>query len=144
MSPQQLSSLSAADAPDHFVLSAPLIVVALQQNGHPREASALLSAAESEAKDQLKDGTPASSVSLARVYAVQGRKDEAVSLLASAIERRWLPEPPVLQVDLNNDPALAGLKADPRFQRLRQQILGTVARERAKLDRRLLARLESR
>jgi adenylate cyclase len=144
MSPQQLSSLSAADAPDHFVLSAPLIVVALQQNGHPREASALLSAAESEAKDQLKDGTPASSVNLARVYAVQGRKDEAVSLLASAIERRWLPEPPVLQVDLNNDPALAGLKADPRFQRLRQQILGTVARERAKLDRRLLARLESR
>jgi adenylate cyclase len=144
MSPPQLSNLSAADAPDHFVLSAPLIVVALQQNGHPREASALLSAAEFEAKDQLKGGTPASSVNLARIFAVQGRKDEAISLLASAINRRWLPEPPVLQVDLNNDPALSGLKADPRFQQLRGQILGTVARERAKLDQRLLARLQSR
>jgi len=144
MSPQEVSALSAEDAPDHFVLSAPLIAVALQQNGHPQQASALLSAAESEAKDQLKGGAPASSVNLARVFAIQGRKDEAISLLASAINRRWLPQPPVLQVDLNNDPALRGLNADPRFQQLRRQILGTVARERAKLDQRLLARLESR
>lgn len=143
MSPQEVSDLSSEDAPDHFVLSAPLVAVALEQNGHRREAVALLSAAESEAKDQLKGGTPESSVNLARIYAVQGRKDDALSLIASAINRRWLPLPPVMQVNLDNDPALANLKGDPRFQRIQEQILAIIARERAKIDRRLLAQLAS-
>jgi hypothetical protein len=40
-----------------------------------------------------------------------------------------------------SDPALAGLRGDARFERLRQQVLGTIARERAQVSQRLLNQL---
>jgi adenylate cyclase len=143
MAPQQFAALASAERPEHFVLSAPLIAVALKENGRGKDAAALLSVAEASAKELVRTGTPLSSALLGRVYAVQGREADALSLLASAVSRRWLPEPPELQVDLNADPALGSLKGDPRFERLRQQILGTIARERAQVNQRLLAQLKS-
>jgi TolB-like protein len=138
LSPEGYFELAGTDGPDHFLLSAPLVAVALKQNGHAPEAAALLSFAADKAKGGLKAGTPASSVLLARVYAVQGRKDEALSLLASAVSRGWLPEPPALQVDLHFDPALASLQGNARFEALRNRIIATIARERARVDPGLL------
>jgi TolB-like protein/tetratricopeptide (TPR) repeat protein len=143
MTPQQFAGLSSAERPQHFVQSAPLIAVALQENGRASDAAVLLSLAETSAKAMLKDRTPLSTALLARIYAVQGRKAEALASLASAVNRRWLPEPPSIQVDLHDDPALARLKGDPRFERLREQILGTIARERMQVNQRLLAQLKT-
>lgn len=116
---------------DAFLVSAPLVAIALRGNGHADEADRLLEVAETRGKAALADGDPANSARLARIYAAQGRKPEALAQLTSAVSRGWLPAPPVLLTDLNSDPALQGLKSDPRFEMLRQRILGTIKRERA-------------
>ena len=128
------------DDPTHFLYSAPIIAVALQKSGHAREAADLLAYAEQQAKEGLKAGTPESSILLARVYAAQGRKEEALPLLTSAVNRGWTPDPPVLQTDFYNDPPLAILKGDPQFERLRQQVLRTMARAHAQVNADLLRR----
>ncbi len=119
--------------PDHFLYVAPLVAIALKQNGDNGEATELLSLAEAAGKKAQKAGEPAASARLSRVYAVQGKKDEAISLLASAVAREWLPQPPLLLVDLALDPAFAPLTSDPRFERVRQRVLRTLERERAKV-----------
>jgi hypothetical protein len=126
--------------PTHFLYSAPIIAVALQKSGHAKEASDLLAYAEQQAKEGLKAGTPESSILLARVYAAQGRKAEALPLLTSAVNRGWTPDPPVLQTDFYNDPPLAILKGDSQFERLRQMVLGTIARAHAQVNADLLRR----
>jgi TolB-like protein/Tfp pilus assembly protein PilF len=137
LAPAEYAKLGDAE---HFLDSAPIVAIALQRTGHADKAADLLAHAEGEAKRAAMDGTPAGSVRLARVYAAQGRNDEAMPLLAGAIARGWLPQPPVLQVDLANDPALAALNGDARFEKLRAQVLGTIARQRALVDLDLLRR----
>jgi hypothetical protein len=135
-----VAEFSKLGDPVHFLYSAPIIATALRKSGHPREAIALLAFAEEQAKLKAVDGTPLSSILLARVYAAQGKKDEALPLLNSAVNRGWLPQPPLLPVDLHNDPALERLKGDARFEKARTQILGTLARERAQVNLDLLRR----
>jgi len=144
MSPDAYADLAQADAPDdpHFLYCAPLIALALKQNGHADKAAALLSLAEMKAK--TRGGTdPQNAVLLARVYAVQGRRDDALGLLTGAIARGFIPQAPELLPDLNSDPALANLKGDARYERVRQQLLGTIARERAQVNQRLLDQLRT-
>lgn len=127
----------------HFILSAPLIALALKENRRPADATALLLLAEQRAKTRAVDGKPEDSVLLARIYAAEGRNKEAIPLVVGAINRGWLPQPPELLPDLQSDPALASLKGDPRFERSRQQLLGTIARERAQVNLQLLAQLKT-
>jgi hypothetical protein len=131
MSPDQFAKLTGG--PQNFLYVAPLVIIALNQNGDRQEGAELTAAAEATAKSLLRNGKPESSALLARVYAVEGRKEEALALLSAAVSRKWLPQPPLLLTDLAVDPAFASLKADPRFERLRQQILGTIARYRAQV-----------
>ena len=72
-------------------------------------------------------------VEVARIYAVQGRTDEAIDLLSTAIRAGWLPPFLPIHTDIALDPPLNELRKDPRFERLRQQILGHLAKERAEL-----------
>jgi tetratricopeptide (TPR) repeat protein len=142
MTPDASFRLMHGDVPDvaHFLYSAPLIALALKQNGHAEKAQALLSLAESSAKQQGGQ-LPDDAVLLARVYAVQGRKEEALPLLSTAVMRGWIPEAPEILPDLYNDPALGGLKGDPRFHKLRDQLVGRMARERAQVNVALLLQL---
>jgi adenylate cyclase len=144
MTPQAFFVLAHGDAPgdDHFLYIAPLIAEALKQNRHADKAKALLSLAESTARNQT-GSDPLKSVLLARIYAVQGRRADAIPLLAGAVARGFLPEAPELMSDLASDPALASLKGDPQFERARQQLLGTIARERAQVNQRLLDQLRT-
>jgi TolB-like protein len=133
VSAEDFASLAEGDGPEHFLYMAPLLATALRQNGHAQDANALLSLAESKAKEH-DSPTPLQAVLLARIYAADDRREDAIPLLGGAIRRGWLPALPELQVDLHADPALAGLKGDPRFEKLRDQILGTIARERAQVN----------
>jgi tetratricopeptide (TPR) repeat protein len=141
VSPDQFADLY--NDKEDFLSAAPLLAVALKRSGHAADADALLSVAETRGKDFLKTGKPQAAAWLARIYAVQGRKEEALQLLATAISRNWLPPPPIVMMDLAIDPALSSLKGDLRFERLRQTILGTVKRERAQVNPRLLAQLKT-
>jgi TolB-like protein len=143
LTPQGYSDLAVGDGPEHFLNTAPLIALALRQNGHSTEASALLKLAETRAIQAAQDNTPESSIRLAAIYATEDRKEDALPLLTSAISRGWLPVPPELTVDLADNPAFANLKGDPPFEALRQRILGTIARERAQVNMALIRRLDS-
>jgi len=140
-SPEEFEKI--ADDPENFLTTAPMIAIALKQSGHGEDAGKLLSFAETEAKNALKDDESLKSVLLARIYVVQGRNDEALALLTSAVNRGWLPQPPMLQMDLATDPALSTLKGDPRFEAARQYILGTIARERAQVNLSLLRQFKT-
>jgi adenylate cyclase len=141
MTPEQYAA--KFDDPEDFLDVAPLIAISLQRAGNAPDARALLSVAERRGQDLLKNGKPDSSGWLARIYAVQGRKDEAILELTSAVNRGWLPRPPTLHNDIAADPAFGLLNGDPRFEPLRQRILATIARERARVDQRLLAQLKT-
>ena len=130
-SPAEFVKLSGGDEP--FLFTAPLVAVALRQTGHDEDAARLLAETERTAVLRAKNGSPMFTALLARVYAAQGQKDEALSNLASAVNRGWLPSLPELANDPADDPAFGSIKGDPRFERLRQQILGTIKRERAQV-----------
>jgi TolB-like protein len=108
----------------------PSLALALRASGRDEDAGALLQRAE-VAAGQLQGVTR--DVALARIRAAQGRKDEALALLVGAVSRGWIPPYLPIHTDIALDPPLAEMKDDPRFQRLRQQILAHVAKERAEL-----------
>ena len=132
VSPGEFANLSGGGS--SFLLTAPIVAVALRATGHREAAANLLLSAEGAAMRRMKDGEPVSQVLLARVYAAQNRKDEALPLLATAVNDKWMPMPPLVMPDIATDPAFASLKGDPRFERIRQQILGTIRRERAQVQ----------
>ncbi|GAA4713990.1 TIR domain-containing protein [Sphingomonas lutea] len=116
----------------HFLDVAPSLAIALQRSGDPAEAERLLDLALARATEQ-NGSTMAGKVQLARIHAARGNANEAVKLLGDAVRRNWLPELPMLPMDLAEDPALAELKSNPRFEAIRQQILGHIRKERAEL-----------
>lgn len=111
---------------------APNAALALRAAGDETQAQALLKLAEADAQSSGR-ASPEDDIRLARIYAVQGRADEALGLLSSAVRSGWLPPYLPLHTDLALDPPLNELRQDPRFERMRQQILGHLAKERAEL-----------
>jgi TolB-like protein/Flp pilus assembly protein TadD len=118
--------------PDRLGEFAAIIALALRSAGDEQQARAVLSAGE-----RIIEGRGESEVDdvalMARIYAVQGRKGEAMSLLAQAHRKGWLPNFFIVHTDIGLDPPLAELKSDPRFESLRRQILGHLAKERAEV-----------
>lgn len=111
---------------------APGVALALRSAGDEDQARALLQLAET-ISTETQTRSPDKQIQLARIYAVQGRTDEAIGKLSLAVRGGWLPPYLPIHTDIAFDPPLAELKKDPRFERLRQQILGHLAKERAEL-----------
>lgn len=111
---------------------APGVALALRSAGDEDEARALLQLAEARS-GETKGRSLDKQVQLARIYAVQGRTNEAIGLLSSAVRGGWLPPFLPIHTDIALDPPLAELRKDPRFEPLRQQILGHLRKERAEL-----------
>ena len=142
LSPDQIAGLVLRQ-PEAILYRGPILVVALQKNGHAKEASDLLSVVRQRASEAARDGSPLHLALLARVDAVDGRKEDALALLTRAVNHAWIPPTPLMTVDLHNDPALGNLVGDTRFERLRDQILRRVARQRSQVDPALLRQFNS-
>ena len=131
----------AADSPEEFAKLVgkariadvgPIAALALKRTGEQAEARRLLEIALENAQEE--QGSPEDQqVRVARIYAVQGKTEEAIGLLSSAVRRGWIPPYLPIHVDIALDPPLAELNKDPRFEVLRQQILDHLKKERAEL-----------
>jgi TolB-like protein/Flp pilus assembly protein TadD len=111
---------------------APTAALALRSVGDADQARQLLTLAEGET-GHVAGSDLDQQVLLARIYAVEGRSAEAIATLSSAIGAGWLPPYLPIPTDLGLDPPFAELKTQPRFEQLRQQVLGQLAKERAEL-----------
>ena len=128
-SPEQFMDIVGRERLPHI---APMAALALRSAGDEDHARRLLALAETVATSAGRPD-PKQMVNLARIYAVQGNTDKAIGLLSAAIRVGWSPDNLPITTDLAIDPPLAELRGDPRFERIRQQILGYLAKERAEL-----------
>lgn len=115
-----------------FAAIAPIAALALRSVGDETQAQELLRLAEKSASIATRSRSDRL-VALARIHAVQGRSSRAISELSAAIRAGWLPPYLPILPDIALDPPLNELRTDSKFQRLRQQILGHLAKERAEL-----------
>jgi hypothetical protein len=75
----------------------------------------------------------------AALFAVEGRKDEALSTLVKAFNRGWRQNGGSDLRDIAEEPAFRSLHGDPRFTELQARIASHYARERRELERVLRA-----
>jgi TolB-like protein/Tfp pilus assembly protein PilF len=129
LTPEQFEQIVGKDS---LAEIAPSVALALRSAGDDGQARRLLALAEERAKS-IESTDPDAMVTLARIYAVQGRSNDAIGLLSSAHRSGWLPPYLPIHTDLMLDPPFRELRNDPRFQALRQQILRHLAKERAEL-----------
>ena len=127
--------ISAFGSDEELTLLAPSLSVALRGAGSGAEADYLLSTAAKRLERAQVDAPDNRELlwSLGMIRAAQGRHEDALRLIARAIERGWLPDPRFNALDLAQEPALRGLHGNPRFERARRRILAHIARERAEL-----------
>ena len=111
---------------------APGVALALRAAGDEREARKLLELAELRAAE-LDASQRDLDITLARIHAVQGKTDQAIGELSAAIRAGWIPPFLPINTDIAMDPPLNEMRKDPRFEQLRQQILGHLRKERAEL-----------
>ena len=128
-SPEQFEKVVGSD---RLAMIAPMAALALRSAGDENQARRLLALAETVATPEGR-ANPEEMVVLARIHAVQGNTDKAIGLLSAAIRGGWLPPFLPINTDIAIDPPLNELRSDPRFERLRQQLLGHFAKERAEL-----------
>ena len=134
-SPEEFESVTGGFG---LVSVGPSVAIALRQAGDQAEADRLLAAAEAGLKATVNGTGSAMAVAqneayLARVYAAQSRRGEALQHLEAAVKAGWIPDVPLFPTDLLTDPSFALLKGEPHFMALRQKILDRVKQERAEL-----------
>jgi len=126
--------ISRTDRFDMLAGLAPTLSVALASDGSSDEGHYLLAAA-SRRQETVLSRVPSRDAAgrLAIIRAAEGEREQALGLLDLALRRGWYPDGRTVALDLADEPAFAGVKADPRFQALRKRVLDHVARERAEL-----------
>ena len=68
---------------------------------------------------------------VAAIWAVQGRRDQALAMLDRAMRRGWTDSGNTDLSDIDDEPAFRSLHGEPRFVRLRARLAEHLARERA-------------
>lgn len=111
------------------------VALALRQSGREAEAAALLARIETAIRRSLTYGAVPNwfHAGAAQAWAVQGRHDDAIAMLTTAIRREWKYMPMTPLPDLAELPAFRPLHGDARFQALRAQLSDHLARERREL-----------
>jgi tetratricopeptide (TPR) repeat protein len=116
---------------------AALVALALRQAGRPAEAERLLDQAASTIGTVYRQRTIPFllDADVAAVWAVQGRRDQALSMLERAIRRGWTHNDSTDLSDIGDEPAFSSLRGQPRFEQIRAGLAAHLARERAETMR---------
>ena len=130
-----------AFSPETLVQIAPTLAVVLRAGGEP-QGDEILRRTEPILRTWLRNG-PADRNLLAQLAffrAAEGFDDDAVSLLARADAKGWLPDNQYFATDIADEPCFARLLNRSDFQAIRGRILARVAAERRKVPLDLLAK----
>ena len=116
---------------------ASLVALALRAGGRAQEAERLLRQADSLTRDVNRKGKVPFwfDAQSAAIFAVLGKKDEALSTLQRAFDRGWRQSDGADLPDIADEPVWRSLHGDPRFERLRARIAAHYAREREETRR---------
>jgi hypothetical protein len=109
------------------------VALALRQAGRATDAERLLSQANARVAAAYHQRTVpfALDADVAAIWAVQGRRDQALAMLQRAIRRGWTNSDNTDLSDIANEPAFISLRGEPRFERIRAALAAHLARERA-------------
>jgi TolB-like protein/DNA-binding winged helix-turn-helix (wHTH) protein/tetratricopeptide (TPR) repeat protein len=111
---------------------APIVALALRNAGRIAEANRVLRESDATIRTVYRRGRVPFwfDADAAALFAVEGRKDEALSTLARAFDRGWRQNGGSDLRDIADEPAFRALHDDPRFTQLRSRIAAHYARER--------------
>jgi hypothetical protein len=110
-----------------------VVALALRQAGRTAEADRLLGKANSTISAVYRQTTIPFllDADVAAILAVQGRHDQALSMLERALRRGWTDSANTDLGDIEDEPAFTSLRGRPRFERIRRSLAARLARERA-------------
>lgn len=111
------------------------VALALRAAGRRADADRLLSQADAAVRDSLGYGAIPNWMyaAAAGIWAAQGRREQALTALATAIDRGWHYSPMTPMPDIADIPSLASVRDDPRFQALRRRLMDHNEAERRRL-----------
>jgi hypothetical protein len=111
------------------------VAQALQQVGRAEEGARLLARGDAAVAKALSHGDMPNWMyaGAAGIWSAQGRTDEALSALETAVQRGWRYAPMTPMPDIADIPSFAGLRGHPRFERVRRELLDHLAAEKRKL-----------
>ena len=114
-----------------------VVALALKQAGRSADADKLLAKAGSTIGAVYHGGNIpfALDADVAAIWAVQGRRDWALSMLERAIRRGWTGAGDTDLRDIAEEPAFASLRGQPRFERVRAYLAARLVRERAETEK---------
>jgi TolB-like protein/DNA-binding winged helix-turn-helix (wHTH) protein len=116
---------------------AAVVALALRQVGRSADADRLLSEASSTIGAVYRQRTiPVNlDADVAAIWAIQGRRDQALSMLERAMRRGWTDTGNTDLPDIADEPAFSSLHGQPRFERIRTGLAAHLARERAETEK---------
>ena len=111
---------------------AAVVALALRQAGRAAEADQLLRKAGSTITFVYRQRTIpfVLDADVAAIWAVQGRRDEALSMLERAIRRGWTGTGQTDLANISEEPAFRTVHGDSRFERIRATLAAHLAQER--------------
>lgn len=112
---------------------AAIVALSLRQAGQSAEADTLLAKASSTISAIYRQETIpfVLDADVAAIFAVQGRRDQALSMLERATRRGWTDSGNTDLPNIAEEPAYSAIRGEPRFERIRASLAAHLARERA-------------
>lgn len=114
-----------------------VVALALRRTGQADQADRLLREADAEFERvyHQKQVPFSFDADAATIWAIEGRKDDALSALERAVRRGWTHTGSADLSDIADEPAFASLRGEPRFKSLRARLAAHFAQERAEAIR---------
>ena len=118
---------------------AALIALALREVGRKAESENLVREADQQARKVYRQGTVPTwyEEDSAAVWAVQGKRREAIEALGRAFRRGWVHGGRLDLPRIEDEPAFRELRGDPAFEKLSRNFEAHFARERSETEQAL-------